>query len=366
MLEFSQTRSAALALLATIVFTAPVCAADLTPKIDPLKREGIAFLKSSQSEDGSWTSPKILGITAIALTGLLEAGVSVDDPVVQKGMAFLLKHRQADGGIYNPESNHKNYESSIAVRALVAGNQDKRYSETVNGAVTFLKEIQWDAEEGARESDPAFGGQGYGSHKRPDLSNTSYFLDALQAAGVSQDDPAMQKALVFLSRCQNLPSEHNMTPFADKVSDGGFYYTPAAGGSSQAGSDENGGLRSYASMTYAGLKSMIYAGLTKDDPRVTAAFNWLQNNYSLTQNPGMGQQGLYYYYHTMSRTLSTMGLEQFTTADGVSHDWRGELVDVLADKQASNGSWINPTDRWYEGDPNLVTAYVLMTLSHCQ
>ena len=37
----------------------------------------------------------------------------------------------------------------------------------------------------------------------------------------------------------------------------------------------DGGLRSYASMTYAGLKSMIYAGLDRDDPRVKAALTYI-------------------------------------------------------------------------------------------
>ena len=36
----------------------------------------------------------------------------------------------------------------------------------------------------------------------------------------------MQRALVFVSRCQNLETEHNTTPFAAKNPDGGFYYTP--------------------------------------------------------------------------------------------------------------------------------------------
>src|SRR5690606_19174736 len=116
------------------------------------------------------------------------------------------------------------------------------------------------------KSDPAYGGAGYGSHRRPDLSNTSFLIDALKATGNGPDDEAMQKALIFVSRCQNLETEHNTTPFAAKNPDGGFYYTPAAGGTSQAGTLPDGGLRSYASMTYAGLKSMIYCGLEKDDP----------------------------------------------------------------------------------------------------
>jgi squalene-hopene/tetraprenyl-beta-curcumene cyclase len=367
MLRFSRFAFVLPLLMAIVCSSTLIHAADQKVKIVPLKEKGIAFLKASQNEDGSWTNAKILGITGLVLDALLEAGVDVDDPVVKKGLDFLLSYKQPDGGIYSPTSNHKNYETSIAVSALSAGNKDKRFDETIKGAVKYLKEIQWDSDEGAKETDTAFGGQGYGSHKRPDLSNTAFFLDALHSAGISQDDPAMKKALVFVSRCQNLSSEHNTTGFADKINDGGFYYTPAAGGSSQAGKDEaTGGLRSYASMTYAGLKSMIYAGLTKDDPRVKAASTWLKKNYSLTENPGMGQQGMFYYYHTMSKTLKTLGEPTFTTEDGVSHDWKADLVETLSAKQAGNGSWVNQADRWYEGDPNLVTAYVLMALSNCE
>ena len=39
--------------------------------------------------------------------------------------------------------------------------------------------------------------------------------------------PALQKALIFISRSQNLESDKNDTAFAAKINDGGFYYTPA-------------------------------------------------------------------------------------------------------------------------------------------
>ncbi len=74
--------------------------------------------------------------------------------------------------------------------------------------------------------------------------------------------------------------------------------------SSMAGNTADGGLRSYASMTYAGLKSMIFAGLTPDDPRVEAALTFIRKNYSLETNPGMGDAGLFYYYHTFAKSLT--------------------------------------------------------------
>ena len=119
-------------------------------------------------------------------------------------------------------------------------------------------------------------------------------------------------------------------------------------------------------MTYAGLKSMIYAGVGPEDQRVKAAFEWIRKHYSLSENPGMGQSGLYYYYHTFAKALDALGQDEITDADGTQHNWRAELVATLAREQQPNGSWLNDTTRWLEGDPNLVTGYALLALSYCK
>lgn len=334
--------------------------------LEAVRARAVRFLKLTQSADGTWTTANVPGITALCLTSLLQNGVPADDPAVARGLKFLTSLVRENGGIYHPQTQHRNYETSISMLALAAANTDGQYDSTIRNAEKFLRGLQWDEDEEQKPEDPGYGGAGYGKHQRPDLSNTQFLLEALKTAGVKADDPAMQKALLFVSRCQNLETEHNNTPFSAKINDGGFYYTPAAGGTSQAGVNPNGGLRSYASMTYAGLKSMIYAGLSKDDPRVKAALSWIRKHYSLKDNPGLGKQGLYYYYHTFAKTLSVLGINELKDADGKSHRWRTELISTLAQQQKSNGSWINEADRWYEGDPNLVTAYALLALSHCE
>ncbi len=119
-------------------------------------------------------------------------------------------------------------------------------------------------------------------------------------------------------------------------------------------------------MTYSGLKSMIYAGLTKDDPRVKAALQWIRKNYDVKNNPGMGEAGLYYYYHTFAKALDALGINEIEDAKGVKHDWRRELTDELAHRQKENGSWVNTDSKWMEGDPNLATAFALLALSYCR
>ncbi|HTN75484.1 MAG TPA: prenyltransferase/squalene oxidase repeat-containing protein, partial [Pirellulaceae bacterium] len=264
-------------------------AAEITPQeTDAMVAKAIDYLQTKgQKDDGSFSPQASPAVTALVTSAILRHGRTPSDPAVAKSLKYLEGFVQPDGGIHTPDSKWKNYETCLAVMAFSEANKDGRYTATLKKADAFLKGLQWDESEDKNQADAFYGGAGYGGSKRPDLSNTSFFLDALKATGNKEDSEAIQRALVFVSRCQNLETEHNTTPFAAKNPDGGFYYTPAGGGQSQAGPTEQGGLRSYGSMTYVGLKSMIYAGLKKDDPRVVAAHKWLQKNYDLKQNPGM-------------------------------------------------------------------------------
>ncbi|MGD0383017.1 MAG: prenyltransferase/squalene oxidase repeat-containing protein [Thermoguttaceae bacterium] len=327
------------------------------------------LMSKGQGSDGAFSAQAGPGVTAVVTAGILRHGRSADDPGVAKGLKYLEGFIRSDGGIYAKDTFYKNYETSLALMCFAEANRDGRYNKLIKNADKFLKGEQWDERMGQDKSSPSYGGAGYGKNKRPDLSNTSFFLDALKAAGDGPDDDALKKALIFVSRCQNLESEHNTLPFATKNPDGGFYYTPAGGGVSQAGNLPDGGLRSYGSMTYAGLKSMIYAGVGPDDPRVKAAVKWLQSHYDVTSNPGMGGSGLsgiYYYYHTMAKALDALGKPEFIDEKGIKHDWRRDLLGELIRRQRPDGSWINEDNRWMESDPNLVTGYALLTLAYCK
>ena len=334
--------------------------------LDQSVARAVNYFRQAQADDGSFSAHSGPAVTAIVTSALMRNGLTANDPMVARALNYLEGHVQSDGGIYQDGSRYKNYESCLAMVAFNDANTDGQYDKLVDNAARFVKKEQWDEGEGHDISSTSYGGAGYGSHSRPDLSNTSFLVDALHAVGTDENDPALQKALVFISRCQNLESEHNQTPHAAKVNDGGFYYTVAAGGQSQAGETPDGGLRSYGSMTYAGLKSMIYAGVAPDDQRVKAANEWIRRHYTLEENPGMGPQGLYYYYHTFAKALATLGNERLVDAEGKEHDWRADLVEQLASTQNEDGSWVNKNPRWLEGDPNLVTAYSLLALSYCR
>jgi squalene-hopene/tetraprenyl-beta-curcumene cyclase len=358
--------------VAAVVSVEPSFAKDApASKIDRVKvsasiNKAADFLKQAQANDGSFSAASGPGVTAIVGAALMRSGRGPQDPVVAKALKYLEGHVHEDGGIYQKGSNHKNYETCLAIVCFQEANKNHQYDKLLANAAKFVEKEQWDDGEGKTADDLSYGGAGYGSSSRPDLSNTSFLIDALHSVGRGADDPAIQKALIFVSRCQNLESKENTSTYAAKVNDGGFYYTVAAGGSSPAGTTPDGGLRSYGSMTYAGLKSMIYAGVKKDDPRVKAAYEWLQKHYTLDENPGMGSNGLYYYYHTFAKALDAMGDATIVDGQGKSHDWRADLIEQLIKSQNPYGSCINKAPRWLEGDPNLVTAYSLLCLAYCK
>ncbi len=326
----------------------------------------IQFLMASQSDDGSLSSQVGIGPTALAALGLLRSGRTADDPRVAKALKYLEEYTQESGGVHAPGSRISTYETCIALVCFQEANRDGRFDKIIREAEKFIRSGQWEESKGKDRSDPAYGGAGYGGKSRPDLSNTAFFIEALKSCGAGADDPAIQNALVFVSRCQNLESEHNTTPFAAKVNDGGFYYTCVLERQDEQRQTTDGGLRSYGSMTYSGLKSMIYAGLTKDDRRLQAAVDWIHKNYGVNSNPGMGDAGLYYYYHTFAKALDVLGVDWIEDAQGVKHDWRRDLTEELARRQQEDGSWVNANTRWMEGDPHLATAFALLALSHCR
>ncbi|MBY0524281.1 MAG: terpene cyclase/mutase family protein [Gemmataceae bacterium] len=341
--------------------------------------KAIAYLKTSQdSSNGSWSKGgeggKNLGVTGVVVTGLLQTGrVAPNEAPAAKGIEFIESLvNKKDGHIAGQDAKPQllNYVTSVNVMALKEANRDKKYAAIIGKASDFLKKLQWDEEEGKNQDNDFYGGAGYDSNSRPDLSNTQMFLDALKAAGVPPDDPAFKRAVIFVSRCQNLKGEANKAPWAGKINDGSFIYSAANGGQTKADTLKDGGLVGYGSMTYAGIKSLIYCGVSKDDERVKKAVAWIGQHYTLDFNPGMpklkGHQGLYYYYHTMAKCLEAVGLDTIEDADKKKHDWRAEITDVLAKKQSKDGSWVNDLDSWMEGDPNLVTGYALMALSHCK
>lgn len=338
-------------------------------------KTGVDYLKSQQRPEGHWGDPEMPALTALALTAALRdpSMEKTEEPPawIAKGFDYLRGSQQEDGGIY--VKGLATYNTSTSIMAFVAlGDPDD--TPTILKARAFLVGQQTDWGNKGESDDQFDGGIGYGgTYAHSDLSNTYFALEAiyhtktLAADSGLGEQPSLdwEAALKFVSRCQNL-TETNDQPFAsdDEDNQGGFVYFP---GNSKAGEQElpdgTVALRSYGSMSYAGLLSFIYADLGKEDPRVVSALSWLGRNYTLAENPGMGAQGLYYYYQTIAKALSAAGVETLVLADGTKADWRKDLTQKLLSTQREDGSWVNDNSRWWENDPVLVTSYTVLSLA---
>lgn len=332
------------------------------------------FLKDRQKEDGSFAPPQAgePGVTALIAAALIRIGRDASDPVVAKALKHLETMVKPDGGIYN--KGLANYTTSLAIMTFREANAGGKYDTAIAAATKFLRTLQYGEQDDIAALDVRYGGTSYdrkGGRSGPDLSNTHFFVEALIAGGASQDDPAVRRALAFLSRSQNLPGEHNDQEYAKLVTDddrGGFVYNPVPPTDiMNQRRTPAGGLRSEGGMTYAGLKSFLYAGVSKDDPRVKAAVGWVRRHYTLDENPGMGQDGLYYYYHVFAKAMDALGEDRFEDAKGIKRDWRKDLFEALKARQKPDGSWSNDKSRAYlENMPELATGFAVLALSYCR
>jgi squalene-hopene/tetraprenyl-beta-curcumene cyclase len=365
-----------LACLAAVLLMTPVVhAADTNALATATVDKAFAYLKSQQKPDNSWQAEvDPPGVSALVLKSFMEdERYDADMPFLDRGFDKLLSYQLQNGGIY--QDLLANYNTAIAISAL-AVSREAEYKPAIAKALAYLRTLQWsDKIEGASNikvtvDDPRYGGFGYGKRGRPDLSNTQWALEALKDAGVKPDDPAFVAAMKFATRCQN-NSETSDRKWAGD--DGGFVYLDDGVAASNPAGEYTGPdgkplLRSYGSMTYAGLKSMIYAGLSKDDPRVKAAWGWIESNYTVDENPGLAQAGpnnakggLYYYYYTMAKALHAYGEPVITDSTGHKHDWRADLAAKIASLQIADGSFAGQR-KWMEDNPVLVTAYAALAL----
>ena len=91
-----------------------------------------SFLRNyGQQPDGSFSPQSGPAITALVVKALVQNGTPARDPMVERGIEYILTFQQPDGGIYQQESAVANYETSIAMLALHACNASRQYQEVI-------------------------------------------------------------------------------------------------------------------------------------------------------------------------------------------------------------------------------------------
>ena len=344
-------------------FSLPI---SLKKELEHSKNLAIKYLLSQQNENGSWGPYQgVPAYTALVMRALLQEtqGRQKFDRQLAHSIEYLKNNLTSDYAIVNPgKRKYKNYTTAVSIVAFYLYDKNK-YKSLIKKMRQSLIKNQFNQQQGIES-----GGIGYGSNQqKSDLSNTQFALEALYLTQSIEDQEYLSSksykelwnnSLAYIKNTQI--TEDNPYPWIDtkdKEEHGGFLYSPDR---SQIKQNK---LRSYGSMTYAGLKSMIFAKLSKNDPRIKAALNWIIRHYTVEENPQLGQQGYYYYLNTMAKTLRILDIN-ILKSSGKSYNWTKDLTQTLINKQHSNGSWINPTGRWQENNPILVTSYSLMSLQY--
>jgi squalene-hopene/tetraprenyl-beta-curcumene cyclase len=334
---------------------AAALSAETRQKLIDSLNNAAAYLKLQQKPNGFWDANP--GVSAVAAAALLrQTGVDQAKRLdnVGKALDSIAAMAKPDGGIYENAIPH--YITAVAIMALSAGGrpQDKPLIEKGRA---YLADHLWDEGEGIPVTDKFYGGIGYGGsnpERRADIISLEYALRAMKEADLPANDAAWQKAIVFLQRTQN-NSEVNRQEWAKN--DGGFVYYPGFSYSSE------GATASYGSTTYAGAMSYVWANVKKDDDRVKAVLRWVRDNYTVDENPGMGQKTVYYYYMVFAKALQAAGEPVIVDAKGRSHNWREDLGRKLLSLQHKEGYWVNSEDKAELQDNKvLVTAFTMQAI----
>ncbi len=334
----------------------------------------VDWFLAQQNENGAWSNQKFPALTALAVRALVESPSAKENKkAIDKGLSFIMTCVQPDGGIYCNVAGRKggglsNYNTSICMMALHAADKQK-YLKTILNARKFVAAGQHFGD------DVYAGGFGYDkSTKRAytDLLNTFYTVRAMhETEDVEDNRPAGEKKVdIDWKATEKFVTEMQNKDSAGTNDVGGFFYNPT---SPKAGIGTNKAgvvyFRSYGSITYAGLLALIYADVDQRDPRVTSAFDWAFKHWSLEENPGVGQEGLFFFYNVLTKTLAASRHNLIPQKNGEFINWREEMAKKIVslqkvDPKTGQGYWVNEKGRYWESDPILVTAYSLLALEN--
>ena len=179
-------------------------------------RKGVDYLKSRQQSDGSWSDWHQYsgGVTALCTLALLNAGVPVDDPVVERALNRLRK--------ITPTTTYV-----ASLQAMVFCKADPRRDLMLIANNVRLLE-KWQNTSGVKKGAWAYPTGGFGG----DNSNSQFALLALyeaEQAGADVQPQVWRLAKTYWEECQN--------------ANGSWGYLPGLGGT--------------GSMTAAGITSMV-------------------------------------------------------------------------------------------------------------
>ena len=332
---------------------------------------GRTWLEAHQdAKSGAWGKPDQPALTAMALLAMMgDPAVTENKPVVQSGherkaYAFIRSQAKADGGIYG--RGLAVYNTALCLSCLLLDDNEKSQA-LVPAAKRFLQNHKSGSRLRVESGDASEEGAGDG---RPDFSRTLDSLRQFQAdlktvpsGGKDPSGLDLEAAIKFVQRCQN-PSNSGENPPSgvDPKDPADATAVPPEKPAVDSGPAGKVALRHSGVLSYDAMLSLIYDPLEIDDSRVDAFLDWLDDNYTIDENPGLGGQGMFYFYHSIAKVLTIRKIDRLKLKNGTEIDWRTDLAHKILSAQQKDGSWVNANGRWWENDPVLVSAYAMLAL----
>ncbi|GAC1474763.1 MAG: DUF4159 domain-containing protein [Isosphaeraceae bacterium] len=335
-----------LALLAAVLLATsarPARAAVSREQVELAIKRGTRFLKDAQRNDGSWSDDGLSnhkGITGLITLALLTAGEPAGSATISKALDYLRG--------FTPEQLDNTYAVALQTMTFAAATPEQDQLRIAAG-VAWLERSQNKADGSERWP----GAWSYSEHGRGagDNSNTQYALLGLNAAseiGVPVNPEVWTLARVYWERQQ--------------LDDGGWGYIPNE-------------PRASASMTCAGISSLIITGLNRFrgqeflagdqirdcglgsyDPRLKRGIGWMARNFAVGENFGRDQSWKYYYLYGLERAGRLTGQRFFG-----EHDWYREGAEELVhDQDPLQGFWQGMTA---EENRLIATSFALLFLA---
>ncbi len=300
---------------------------EITPELAKAIERGLAYLASTQNDDGSFGRGRYGRHVGIAALGALAFMADGNLPgrgrygeQVARALEYVLANKSESGLLAAESTTGPMYGHGFATLFLgeVYGMNpnDTRVRDTLVRAIDLILNSQND--EGGWRYNPV--------PYDADVSVTICEVMALRSArnaGIKIPKDTIDRAVRYVRDCQN--------------ADGGFRYMRQPGTSALP-------------RTAAGVASLFYAGIYEDDS-IERGLAYLVNNTATTGGIGPQSQAHYYYgqYYT-TQAMYLAGGEWW-------EQWWSRAREELLEFQSDDGSWID-----HQAGESYATAMALIVL----